>query len=459
MAKLQSVNPSNYQVLGEVEVSSDSEVKEKVRLARRAQGEWANLDLADRVEILRKVVAEFENRKSEMALLESREMGMPINEARPDIDGTILFANWYLDNAEKILSPETTFENDKEIHQVYHEPLGVMAAILPWNYPFLLFVWDTFPGLIAGNTVVMKHSEETPLCGKLIEEVMVKHLPEYVFSEIYGKGGEGLALVNMDIDILAFTGSTKTGNVIYKELAKKDKSVKLLMELGGSAPGIVFEDADLDLVTRSVCEFRLSNCGQYCDGLKRLIVHVDVFNEVVERLQSAFSERKVGPAEDENTQLGPLAAKRQLDFLERQVEDAISKGARAVTGGYSLEERLGGAFYSPTLLTNVTDSMRVWNEEVFGPVLPVVAFRMEHQAVRLANWTQYGLGSYVYTKDKERAARIRRALHTGMVSINGTNYTMPWNPFGGWKNSGVGREHGKWGFYEVTQPKTEARNK
>lgn len=459
MRKLQSIDPSNYQVLGKVGISSEEEVAKKVQIACIRQREWADLGIANRVAILRNVVTEFMERKREMAILESHEMGMPINEALADIDGTVGFANWYLDNAERILSPETTFENDLEINQVYHEPIGVMAAILPWNYPFLLFVWDTFPGLIAGNAVVMKHSEETPLCGKLIEEMMIKHLPDGVFSEVYGDGQVGLALAREDIDILAFTGSTKTGKRIYRELAQKDKFVRTVMELGGSAPGIVFEDADLDLVTRSVCEFRLSNCGQYCDGLKRLIVHESVFNEVADRIATAFSERKIGAAEEETTQLGPLAAKRQLDLLAEQVLDARAKGATTIVGGYSLEPELGGAFFKPAVLTHISGDMKVWAEEVFGPVLPVVAFSTERDAIRIANWTNYGLGSYVYTADLDRAQRVARSIQTGMVSINGANYTTPFNPFGGWKHSGIGRQHGKWGFYDVTQPKTVARPK
>lgn len=459
MAKLTSINPSNYKVLEEIDVSTGFDIAVKVGGARKKAKEWTELTIANRVQILRQAVAEFEKRKEECALLESREMGMPISEAKVDLDTTLAFANWYLDNAEKILAPETTFESGTEIHQVYHEPFGVMAVILPWNYPFLLFVWDVFPGLISGNTVVMKHSEETPLCGRFIEEVMARYLPQGVFSEVYGDGSVGQCLVRQDIDLLAFTGSTKTGQRLYRELAKKNKFIRTVMELGGSAPGIVFDDANIDAAVRSICEFRLSNCGQYCDGLKRLIVHKNVFYEVVGKLSEAFEARKIGAAEDANTQLGPLAAKRQLDLIVRQVEDAKTKKARVITGGNSLELHLGGAFYQPTILTNVTNDMRVWKEEVFGPVLPVMSFETEEEAINLANDTTYGLGSYVYTADMERARRAAAKIQSGMVSVNGTNYTTPFNPFGGKKSSGIGREHGKWGFHEVTQVKVVARNK
>lgn len=456
MQKLRSINPSNYQVLGEVEVSSPKEVKAKVELARNRQEEWGNTKLVYRVHYLRKAVADFEKRKSEFALLESREMGMPINEALADYDGTLSFAKWYLDNAEQYLSPETTFENESEIHQVFREPIGVAAVIIPWNYPFLNFIWSSFQSLIAGNAVVLKHSEEVPLCGKLIEEVMSRHLPKGVFSEVYGNGKVGKLLVQQDINLIHFVGSPRTGKFLY-ELAGK-KFIKSVMELGGSAPAVIFEDADIDAAVKSVCEYRLGNAGQWCDGLKRLIVHDKIFYEVAEKIATIFAAKKIGVAENETTEIGPLVAKRQHDLLVQQVEDAKAKGVSVITGGHSLESR-GGAFYQPTLLAEISDDMRVWKEEVFGPVLPVVRFNAEQGAVCLANHTAYGLGGYVYTQDPEKAARVASALKTGMVSINGTNYTTPWNPFGGYKNSGMGREHGKYGFHEVTQVKVVARNK
>ncbi|OHB20739.1 MAG: hypothetical protein A2939_00095 [Parcubacteria group bacterium RIFCSPLOWO2_01_FULL_48_18] len=457
MAVLKSINPSNYAVLGQVDVSSPREIRRKLELLRNGQKAWNNLGIGERVRLLRKAVEEFAARKSEFALLESREMGMPIREAMVDYDGTLDFANWYLDNAERYLNPETTFESENEIHQVFRESIGVAGVIIPWNYPFLNFVWSSFQSLIAGNAVTLKHSEECPLSGKFIEDVLLRHLPEGVFAEIYGDGTVGQILIEEDIDLIHFVGSCRTGKILYEAAAKK--FIKAVMELGGSAPGLIFDDVDIDSAVRSVCEFRLANAGQYCDGLKRLIVHENIFDEVVEKVVSVFAARKIGAAEEETTELGPLVAKRQLDLLVRQVEDAKNKGASTVTGGNSLEEELNGAFFQPTVLTNISKDMMVWNEEVFGPVLPVMRFGSEDEAVELANQTAYGLGSYVYTGDKERAARVARLIQSGMVSINGTNYTTPWNPFGGYKESGIGREHGKYGFHEVTQMKVVARNK
>lgn len=455
--KLSSINPSNYQPLGEVDSSTAEEVQSKVAAAHKAQPSWAASGLQERVTALRKAFDDFKQRKDEFALLQSREMGMPLNEALDDVDASLDYANWYFDNASKYLDPETTFEDDKEIHQVFYEPVGVAAVIVPWNFPFANFVWGGLQSLIAGNTVVFKHSEEVPLSGKLLEEVLVKHLPEGVFNEVYGNGEVGEQLAEADVNMIAFTGSTKTGKFLYETAGKK--FIKAVMELGGSAPGVIFEDADIEDAVGVSCDMRLLNAGQCCDGLKRLIVHESVLDQVVRKVTDVFASKKVGNAEDKDSQVGPLVAKRQLDLLVEQVEDAKAKGAKVVSGGHSLEQKLGGAFFEPTVLTGVTKDMRVWNEEVFGPVLPIVSFKTDDEAIALANQTAYGLGSYVFTGDKGRAQHVASAIQSGMVSVNGTNYIMPFDPFGGYKNSGFGREHGKYGFHEVTQIKVVARNK
>ncbi|MFA6519016.1 MAG: aldehyde dehydrogenase family protein [Candidatus Shapirobacteria bacterium] len=448
MSKLKSINPSNYQEIGSVEISTPEDIKQKVNLAHQAKQSWRELGVNKRVELLKEVFAEFKARKEEIALLESQEMGMPLSDALIDVDGTLDYATWYFDNAQKYLSPETTFENETEIHQVVFEPIGVTALIIPWNFPFANFVWGGLQGLICGNVVVMKHSEEVPLCAKLIEQIMSgHHLPAGVFSVIYGAGDVGEFLVNENIDLITFTGSTKVGKQLY-ELAGK-KFIKAVVELGGSAPGIVFADANLDVAVENICFNRLLNQGQCCDGLKRIIVHESIADELTNRLKVQFEAKEIGP----------LVAKRQLDLLVSQVEDAKNKGAVVVTGGNSLEKEKGGAFFPPTILKNVTPDMRVWHEEVFGPVLPVMTFKTEEEAIKLANDTAYGLGSYLYAQDEDVINRVSNALEAGMVSVNGTNYIMPFNPFGGYKNSGFGREHGRYGFHELTQIKIIARNK
>ena len=395
--------------------------------------------------------------KEEIAQLTSKEMGMPITLSRADVDDSMHYFKWYLDNAEKYLSPEVVFEDEKMKHTVYREPIGVSANITPWNFPTSNFVWSVGESLIAGNTIVYKTSEETILSGKLIERIMNESgLLGGVFSEVYGDGEIGKILVNGDIDLICFTGSTNTGKYLYKVAA--DKFIKVFLELGGSAPGIIFEDVNIERVIDSFFGNRFLYCGQICDGLKRLIVHEKVIDEVVKSLVEKINKTKVGDALDETTEVGPLVSEKQLLILEEQVKDAVEKGAKVEVGGEKLELN-GGFFYKPTILTNIIKDMRVWNEEVFGPVLPVVAFDTDEKAIRMANDTKYGLGGYVFTENKERAKKVALELKTGMVQTNNAGYLQPCSPFGGYKESGLGREHGKFGFYDLTQIKVIAEEK
>jgi len=459
MKKLISTNPANnYSVIGDVKVSSESEIKKKVALARKALKGWRGIGVEGRVKLLQKVYDALYRKRKEISTLACKEMGFPISQQEMfDLGDGFGYFEWYLKNAKKHLTPEITFENKSEIHRVYFEPVGVAAVIQPWNFPFCQWSWAVVPNLVVGNTVIFKHSEEVPLTGKLIEDIIAScKLPKGVFSEVYGDGKVGEILTDQDIDLIAFTGSCGAGQSIYKKSAKK--FIKVLLELGGSAPGIVFEDVDVDSVVEHVYGVRFTNNGQACDGLKRLIVHEKKFDEVVDKLRRTLETKTIGNPLDSKTDFGPLVAKRQQDLIISQVKDAKSKGAKLVIGG-KIPDKLKGAFYEPTILTNISTKMRVWKEEVFGPVLPVISFKTEDEAIRLANDTQYGLGSYVYTKDLKRADRVGSKIKAGMVSVNGTNYVCPFNPFGGYKKSGIGREHGKYGFSDLCQIKVVATSK
>lgn len=454
--KLESVNPSNYQSVGSVTISTLEKIKDKVARANVAKTVWKNRSICERIRLLRPIFEEFGKRKDELARLESKEMGMPIGDALDDVDDALAYVNWYFDHAEEFLNPETTVDSEEKTHTVYYEPIGVIAAILPWNFPFFLFVWGTVQGLIAGNVVVMKHSEYCPLVGKLIEDVFSNHnLPEGVFQEVYGDGEVGRQLVHQPVHLIQFTGSTTTGMYLYEVASKR--FIKANLELGGSAPGIIFEDANLEKAVMSVCGLRLFNSGQCCDGLKRLIVHETLFDRVQEMLADLFVQKKIGDALDRSTEIGPLVSEKQLERLKAQVMDAMEKGAKVIAGGVSLEDEMNGAFFPPTLLIDISKEMRVWKEEVFGPVLPMVPFSTEEEAIALANDTPYGLGAYLYTEDQERALRVAGAIEAGEVSVNGCGYYAPETPFGGYKASGFSRVSGKQGFHAVTQVKVIAR--
>lgn len=455
MAKLISTNPArNYGILGKVDVSSDKEIKQKVALANKAKSAWKELGVKRRIGLLKPVCKEFKSRTDEIAEMITKEVGKPIAESMNESEGYIEEFKWFMENAKSSLSDEITHEDGSSVHKIVYEPFGTAAVITPWNFPFGMAIWGIVPNLIAGNTVVFKISEECPLMGKLIEEVV--NLPKGVFSEVYGSGDAGEKLAKSDVDFIWFTGSTRVGKLLYKIAA--EKFIKVLLEMGGSNPCIVFEDANVSEAVQEIYNGRFYNCGQTCDAIKRLIVHESIFDEVVSRLKILVETKKVGNPVEKGTDIGSLVAKRQLDLLQEQVKDAIKKGAKIITGGQT-PRNLKGAFYQPTILVNVTKGMRVWNEEVFGPVLPVVKFKTEEEAIELANDTAYGLGSKVISKDTGRARRVASKIEAGNVEINQGSHWLSCNPFGGYKNSGMGREHGIAGFRELCQIKVVSMSK
>ena len=456
MRHFQSKNPHNSAILGRIAITTQDEIKETVARAREAQIPWRELGLAARVAQLRPVALALISHKDEFAKRISEEMGMPIQESASDVESASRYFMWYLDNAQKCLAPEITLENNTEVHTVYREAIGVAAVIVPWNFPASNFVWGCVQNLIAGNTVVFKCSEEVPLCGMLIEKIMKEaDLPPGVFAEVYGKGPVGALLARQNVDLICFTGSSAVGKSLYRVAAAGMK--RIVMELGGSAAGIVFPDADLDSAIAHIYDARFQNAGQACDALKRLLVHESVWDPTVERLAAKLQMIQLGDPLNPYHHMGPLISTMQVELLERQVLDALELGGIVIAGGK--QPGLAGAYYEPTLIGTVSTDMRVWREEVFGPVLPIMRFKTEEEAIALANDTQYGLGGYVYTQDAALAARVAAQLQTGMVSVNGVSYVRPMNPFGGYKHSGVGREHGRWGFEDVTQAKIVARPK
>lgn len=456
--KITSTNPgNNYEVIGEAEAATETDVAEAVASARKAQPAWAALSLEERCNKIRSFLKVCEEHLEDIAQIMSKEMGKPIVASRDSITQTFDEFEDYMQQAKQALAPSVVFENDAEKHIQTFEPRGVIAAITPWNFPFNNLSFQVGQALIAGNTVVVKPSEEIALFAQLIAELVAKSdLPEGVFELIVGDGSVGEMLVRQDVDMILFTGSTQTGQRITEIAA--ERSIPVLTEMGGSAPGIVFEDADIAKVIDMLTNARFDNTGQYCDGLKRAIVHKSKYDELLQALKTYAVNTKVGNQLDEDTKLGPLVAKRQLDKLQEQVADAIEKGVEVVVGGKQ-PEGLQGAYYEVTVLTNINHDMRVWKEEVFGPVLPVVTFETEEEAVTLANDTEYGLGAYVFTEDMERYRRVARQIQAGNIAHNTAWYFSPKTPFGGYKKSGNGRSQGTVGFHEVSQIKVIAEEK
>lgn len=452
------VNPAkNYKDIGKVAVSSDKEIVKSVENAKKSKHLWKEIGVDARIKLLRKVFTGFHKRKQEMMDTVIAETGKTVRFAKVEFERHSTDFAWFLDNIDKAIKDKVTFQDDKFLHRMVYEPRGVTAVITPWNHPYGMFVWGVIPNLLAGNTVVYKSSEECPMSGKLIEEIMSSQgLPKGVFNSIYGTGKAGERLLRQPIDFIWFTGSSLVGKIVYKIAA--EKFIPAVMELGGSNPAIMFDDVNVDNFIEKIYMKRFSTCGQACDALKRLLIQDTIFDKVVAKLKVRFEKVVVGDPLDEKTDIASLVAKRQADLLEEQVNDAVKKGAKVVVGG-KRPERLRGAYYLPTLLTNIKKNMSVWTKEVFGPVLIALPFKNEKEAIEMANDTRYGLGSIVFSKDKKRAERVASKLEAGNVEINSAIHWLSCNPFGGYKESGLGREHGELGLQELCQVKLISEEK
>ena len=444
--KIQSYNPANNKLLGEIEETSLDEIKNIYKKSKEASTAWGHLTLQERISYIQKLHNIIKDKKQEFAELITNEMGMPISESLYDIDSGLEYIEWYMNNAQNVIGERVTYEDENELDKIIFEPKGVVAVIIAWNFPFSSFVWQAVTNLIVGNTVIIKHSELVPLCSKFIYDMVSSVLPKNVYNVVYGTGEVGKKLVNQDIDLICFTGSTKTGQSLYKIAG--EKFIDAVLECGGSAPGIVFDDANIDDIVESMYINKFANSGQICDGQKRLIVHRTKTDEVCDKFKKCIEKKHIGNPLDENTEIGPIVSVQQLEKLEEQVKDAIEKGAKLICGGKRLENN-NGNFYLPTVLTNVTKNMRVYTEEVFGPVIPIIEFDTIEQAIDIANDTQYGLGGYVYTTDRKKFDKVVKELKTGMIAWNNLYYLRPCNPFGGYKKSGLGRNNSEIGLQEL----------
>ena len=459
MAKLISTNPANnYEMLGSVLISSDKEIEEKVKLANSVKSIWRELGLKKRIKLLKPIFQEFKDRETEIAELITKEMWKPINESLSEVSWYIEDFDWFVENVKKAIKDEITYESKDSIHKIVYEPTWTVAVISPWNYPFGMFVWWIVPNLLVWNTVVFKISEECPLVWKLIEEVFNKYkLPKGVFNEVYWAWDVGEKLARSDINLIWFTWSSKVWQNLYKIAA--EKFIKVILEMWGSNPCIVFDDVDIKKAVEIIYNKRFKNCWQICTAVKRLIVHESIFDEVVTELKKLLEKKKQGNPLEKDTDIWSLVALRQVKLLEEQLNDAIEKNVKVITW-WKIPKNLNWAYFEPTLLINITKDMNVWKEEVFWPILPVVKFKTEEEAIEMANDTIYGLWAKIITRDLEKAERVALKIEWGGIEINNaTRWESCNNPFWWYKKSGMWREHWVIWFRELCQIKTISMNK
>ncbi len=453
MNTIQSVNPATQEIIGETPVTSQDELKIIVENSKKAFTQWRTISMNERASYARKLADLLLQKKEEIAKLTTQEMGKPLHEALEDIIFEVDFIRWYADNVEKALGEKIIKEDDTAVYKTVYEPWGVCASIAPWNFPITMASTGITAQLLAGNTVIFKPSENSTLSQKLFVDLFNQTgLPSGVLQCVIGAGDVGAALIDSDIDLVWFTGSTAVGQQIYKKCA--EKFIKPLLELGGSSPALVFSDCDFEKTIETLYSARFFNCGQVCSAVKRVFVEQSIYEKFVTAMTSKLETIKIGdPMGD--VQLGPLVSKKQLHTLTLQVEEAKKEGTTIVVGGKKPDgtEFEKGNYYLPTILSHVDSHMRIMQDEVFGPVMPIASFDNEDQAIRMANHTPYGLTAEIFTKDMVKANRVASQIHAGGISINMDVSYNPDSPIGGYKKSGLGREYGIEGFRELAQLK------
>ncbi|MDN0084084.1 NAD-dependent succinate-semialdehyde dehydrogenase [Crenobacter sp. SG2305] len=451
-ATVSVLDPASGETIATVPLMGEAEAEQAIEAAHAALPAWKAKPAKERAKILRRWFDLMEQHEDDLARLMTWEQGKPLTEAVGEIRYAASFIEWFAEEAKRLYGdviPSSTA--DKRL-VVVREPIGVCAAITPWNFPAAMITRKAAPALAAGCTIVIKPANETPLSALALAELAERAgIPAGVFNIVTGDSAAiGRQLTGHPlVRKLSFTGSTPIGRLLMGQCASTIKKVSL--ELGGNAPFIVFDDADVDAAVEGALIAKYRNAGQTCVCVNRFYVHDAVYEEFATKFANRVAELRVGNGFDAATQIGPLITAKAVGKVQELLDDAIEKGARVLTGGASLS--VGRQYFAPTVIADVGAGMRLLDEEIFGPVAPIVRFSSEDEVVRLANDTIYGLASYFYSRDVARVWRVAERLEYGMVGINTGLISNEVAPFGGVKQSGLGREGSKYGIEDYLEMK------
>ncbi len=446
---LNVINPATEESIEEVETSSRQDLDRAAERARGGFKEWRGVSGLERAELFHELAQGLRDHADELAEIMTREGGKPFIENHDEVGWTAASFDYYAEIARDSVGYLPAPIESQQLALVIREPIGTVACIVPWNYPLLLAAWKMAPALAAGNAVILKPSEETPLATRRMVELM-EGLPEGLLQAVYGAGDVGEMLVrHPGVDMVAFTGSQQTGRKVGKVAA--ERLIRANLELGGKDPFIICDDVDISVAAQGAVWAACLNAGQVCTSAERFYVMQNIADDFIEASKSYVEGLNVGDPMDERTDIGPLINEGGRQKVERHVGEALQRGAKLVTGGERYGER--GFFYKPTILTGVEPSMTVMSQETFGPVVPIVEVGSLEEAIEQANSVPYGLGANVYTQDFEKMLKCMREIRAGTVWINDPLTDNDAAPFGGQKGSGIGRELGREGLEAFQESK------
>ncbi|MGO1961204.1 MAG: NAD-dependent succinate-semialdehyde dehydrogenase [Yaniella sp.] len=447
MTKYKVTNPATGQVEKEFPEHTDDQLTQAIDQAGETFATWSMTSPDERATLLNTVADIYERRTDELAEIIGREMGKPVKQARGELGIVVDIYRYYAKNGPTYLENEPVEDTKSGSAYVQNEPYGVLLGIMPWNFPYYQVARFAAPNLMIGNTVLLKHAQICPESAQVMEDIFQEAgFPIGAYTNIYASNEQvaDIIIPNPQVQGVSLTGSDRAGSAVAAKAGEYVK--KVVLELGGNDPFLVLDRDILPKAVKSALIGRMANAGQACNAAKRIIVLEDLYDEFVEQLSEAVNKLELADPADEDTFIGPMSSASAADGLHEQVQDAITQGATVHAGG-DFDSR-GGAWYQPTMLTGITKDMRAYSEELFGPVAMVYKVKDEDEAVKLANDTPYGLSASVMASDADRARRVGGQIQTGMVFINEPAKTSAELPFGGVKQSGVGRELGRYGMDE-----------